>query len=200
MTGTIDFYFDFSSPYGYLASERIEALAEKHNRTLNWNPLLLGFIFPLTGQKPLVDIPMIDEYSMHDFHRSAREYGIVYNHPKTFPLSTIAACRAFYWLQTNRPEKTAEFVHAVYRAYFSKGQMIAAASDITKIANSCGLEGSGIDSANDDPKMKTICKQAVDLAIERGVFGSPFFIVDDEPFWGHDRIEQVDRWLQNNGW
>ena len=68
----IDFYFDFSSPYGYFASQKIEALAEKHGRTVDWHPMLLGVVFKQTGAAPLTEIPVKGPYSKRDFARSAR--------------------------------------------------------------------------------------------------------------------------------
>ena len=71
-TTPIDFYFDFSSPYGYLAAERIEALAAKHGRTVDWHPMLLGVVFKQTGAQPLTQVPVKGPYSRRDFARSAR--------------------------------------------------------------------------------------------------------------------------------
>ena len=75
----IDFYFDFSSPFGYLASQKIEALASKHGRT---------------GGVPLTQIALNGEYAKRDFHRSARFHSLHYRHPEPFPVNTVAACRA----------------------------------------------------------------------------------------------------------
>jgi len=70
VSDTIDFYFDFSSPYGYLGSTRIEAVAQKHNRTVNWHPILLGAIFKVSGQAPLTTYPLKGDYAMRDFDRA----------------------------------------------------------------------------------------------------------------------------------
>ena len=87
----IEFYFDFSSPFGYLASQKIEALAAKHGRTVTWRPMLLGAAFKATGGVPLTQIPLKGEYSKRDFYRSARFHGLEYRHPEPFPVSTVAA-------------------------------------------------------------------------------------------------------------
>ena len=76
MAAPIDFYFDFSSPYGYLAAQKIDALAAKHGRTVDWHPLLLGVVFKETGMAPLTMVPLKGEYSKRDFARSARFHGI----------------------------------------------------------------------------------------------------------------------------
>ena len=94
----LEFYFDFSSPYGYLAAERIDELAAKYGRKVKWRPVLLGVIFKSTGAAPLTMVPMKGEYSKMDFVRSARFMGIPYNPPSRFPLPTQVAARAYYWL------------------------------------------------------------------------------------------------------
>ena len=96
MTEPLDFYFDFSSPYGYLMSEKIDAVAAAHGRKVRWHPVLLGVIFQATGSHPPVaGASSKATYMMHDFHRSARYLGIPYNPPSRFPLPTQNAARAF---------------------------------------------------------------------------------------------------------
>ena len=93
----IDFYFDFSSPYGYLASQKIEALAAKHGRTVDWHPMLLGVVFKQTGAAPLTEIPVKGPYSKHDFARSARFHGVEFNMPPVFPIPAQAPSRIVLW-------------------------------------------------------------------------------------------------------
>ena len=69
----IEFYFEFSSPYGYIAAQQVDQLGERVGRQVNWRPMLLGPVFKVTGQAPLVEVPMKGEYSKHDFARSARK-------------------------------------------------------------------------------------------------------------------------------
>ena len=86
MKAPIEFYFDFSSPYGFVASERIEVLAAKHGRDVDWRPVLLGVVFKQTGGVPLTQAPIKGDYSKHDMARSARLYGIHgFRLPSTFP-------------------------------------------------------------------------------------------------------------------
>jgi len=88
------FYFDFSSPYSYLASEKIDALAARFGRKVKWKPLLLGIVFKTTGAVPLTQAPLKGEYSRHDFERSARYLGVPFKLPEKFPVATQAAARA----------------------------------------------------------------------------------------------------------
>src|SRR5450755_3088462 len=98
MSAQIDFYFDFSSPYGYLASEKIEALAAKHGRTVKWRPVLLGVIFKQTGATPLTMVPLKGDYSKRDMLRSARFHGVAnFRMPTKFPIPSQAPARIVLW-------------------------------------------------------------------------------------------------------
>jgi 2-hydroxychromene-2-carboxylate isomerase len=119
----IDFWFDFSSPYGYLMSEKIDAVAAAHGRKVRWHPVLLGVIFQATGSRPPVDgVSAKATYMLNDFHRSARHLGIPYNPPSRFPLPTQNAARAFYWLHGQDCALARQFAHAVYRAFFGRSR------------------------------------------------------------------------------
>ncbi|GAB4224430.1 MAG: 2-hydroxychromene-2-carboxylate isomerase [Kiloniellaceae bacterium] len=200
MSAPLDFYFDFSSPYGYLAAEQIEALAARHGREVAWRPILLGAVFPQTGGQPLLDIPLKGDYARRDIARSARLLGIPFKLPEKFPFMSVAACRAFYWLQDRDPAGAVALAKALYRAAFAEGRPIDAAEGVVKVAAAAGVDAEALAAALADPAVKQRLREEVERAISEGVFGSPLFVVDGEPFWGHDRLEQVDLWLQRGGW
>lgn len=195
MSAPIDFYFDFSSPYGYLASELIEALAARHGRSVLWHPTLLGVAFKATGAAPLATVPIKGEYSLRDMARSARFHGLRYTTPAQFPVSTHYAARAFLWISDRNPQQGKAFAHACYRAYFTENRNIAELETLLAVAESAGQTRGDIAEVVNDPQMKDRLKAEVELATTRGVFGSPFFFVDGEPFWGVDRLPQIERWL-----
>lgn len=198
--GPVDFYFEFSSPYGYIASELAEDFEKRIGRPLAWRPFLLGPVFKRTGQPPLIEIPMKGTYAKLDFARSARLHKVPYNHPARFPIGTVAACRAFYWLDDRDPARARQLAHALYRAYFVQGVDIGAPAAVIEIAKSCGVDAAALAAALEDPALKERVKNAVDAAIEANVFGSPFFIVDGEPFWGVDRMPMIEDWIRTGGW
>ncbi|MBM3341467.1 MAG: 2-hydroxychromene-2-carboxylate isomerase [Betaproteobacteria bacterium] len=195
MANPIDFYFDFSSPYGYLAAEKIEALAAQHGRSVNWRPMLLGAVFKMNGMQPLVGIPMKGSYAMHDVARSARLLGVKIKMPGKFPINTVTPCRVFYWLNARDAALAKAFAQAAYRAYFAEDRDISSSEVTANIAAKLGVDKASVMQALDDPAVKERTKTEVDAAIERGVFGSPYIVIDGEPFWGVDRLEQVERWL-----
>jgi len=196
MADPIDFYFDFSSPYGYLASTRIDALAARHGRDVTWRPFVLGAAFKVTGQQPLVEQPLRGEYAKRDFARSARLLGVPLKLPERFPFFGLAASRACYW--TEDAARARALAKAIYHAAFGEGRDVTPVASVAEIARELGIEG--VEQGVEKPETKAKLREATDEALARGVFGSPFFIVDGEPFWGHDRLEHVERWLATDGW
>jgi 2-hydroxychromene-2-carboxylate isomerase len=200
MAAPIDFYFDFSSPYGYMASTVIDALAAKHGRDVTWRPILLGVAFKVTGGTPLPMVPLKGDYSKRDFARSAGFHGIPYRLPTVFPISSQSPARAFYWLDAKDPAKAKALAAALYRAYFVDDVNISNPADTVAVAAKSGLNPAEVEAAINDPAIKELLKNEVENAIARGVFGSPYIIVDGEPFWGMDRLDQVEKWLATGGW
>lgn len=223
MKPALEFYFDFSSPYGYIASHKIEALASKHGRSVNWRPVLLGAVFKVTGGRPLPEVPLKGEYSKRDIERSARFHGVPFRLPEPFPVSTVAACRAFYAVKNEIGVRTGfpaeavatgkasegngrfanksgpdpdfsavELAKALFRAYFLENINISDPENVAKVAASIGCD---VRAALNDQAVKDCTKAEVDNAIAKGVFGSPYIVVDGEPFWGIDRFDQIERWL-----
>lgn len=196
----VEFYFDFSSPYGYFASTRIDELAARHHRSVDWRPYLVGTAMKATGHRPMITTPMIDDYMKVDVPRFARLLNLPFQLPDAFPVVASAASRAFYWLQDQDPGTARRFAGAVYHAFFGEGRDISKSAELQRIAGGCGIDGEQLVAATQDPKVKSLFKENNDAALARGVFGSPFIVVDGEPFWGADRLDQVEKWLETGGW
>ncbi|MDA0785995.1 MAG: 2-hydroxychromene-2-carboxylate isomerase [Proteobacteria bacterium] len=194
----VEFFFDFNSPYGYIAAHKIEAIAAKHGRTVDWKPFLLGAVFKVTGAQPLPHVPMKGDYAKHDFARSARFHDVTYNPPADFPFSPVAASRAVYWAKGQG--KASEMTLALYNAALGDAQDIAAPDAVVAIAAAAGFDGDALAAGLQDPAVKEQLKTVTDDAISREIFGSPFMVVDGEAFWGADRLDMVDRWLETGGW
>ena len=196
----VDFYFEFSSPYGYIASRLVEDVEQRIGRPMTWRPFLLGPVFKLTGSAPLVDIPLKGDYSKRDFARSARMHGVPFSYPQKFPIGTAAAMRAFYWVHDRDPAKARALAKALYGAYFSEGRDIGSPATVIEVASSLGVDAGELGKALENPVLKDRAKREVDAAIAAGVFGSPFFVADGEPFWGVDRLPMLERWITKGGW
>lgn len=192
----IDFYFDFSSPYSYIASEWVAALAARHGRTVNWKAILLGVTFQAAELKSPVSYPIKREYSMRDFERSARFEGVPITMPTPFPIPTQNAARLFWWLHDQDPERAVAWAHQGLRAYFARGVNLSDPAALRALVAESGLEPDAAEAVWNDPIWKQRLKAENEAAIAAGVFGAPFFVVDGEPFWGNDRRPQIERWLE----
>jgi 2-hydroxychromene-2-carboxylate isomerase len=200
MTNPIDFYFDFSSPYGYLASTRIDELAAKHGRGVTWRPILLGAVFKITGGQPLPTIPLKGSYAAHDMARTARRFKVPFKLPSRFPVATTAPSRAYYWVRDRDTALAKSLARALFHAYFAEDRDISNPEVTGNVAAKLQVSKEELLQALDEPAVKERLRSEVDAAIERGVFGSPYIVVDGEPFWGADRLEQVEQWLETGGW
>ena len=200
MAAPIEFYFDFSSPFGYLASEKIDQLAAKHGREVMWRPYLLGAVFKITGGVPTMLVPIKGDYYKRDFARSARYMGVAYRQPTVFPINSVTPSRAFYWLDSRDPARARNLARALYRAYFVDDVDISSAENALAIAAKMGLDAAEVRAGINDAAVKDRTRAEGDKAIAKGAFGSPYLIVDGEPFWGSDRLDQVDKWLATGGW
>ena len=197
MSAPIDFYFDFSSPYGYLASERIDELAARHGRAVMWHAIVLDAQFQPQGGMKIPAGLMRTEYVQRDTERTAAFFGIPFKQPSPYPVHTEHAARAFQWLSDRNPDEARAFAHGVFRAYFVEGRNIAEVAVLLEIAGALGLDREEVSNAFSDLATKARLKAEIDLAEARGVFGSPFFIVEGEGFWGPDRLAQLERWLES---
>jgi len=192
----VDFYIDFSSPYSYIASEWIEALAARHGRTVRWHAVLLGVTFQAAELKSPVSHPIKREYSLRDFERSARFAGVPFTLPEKFPVATQNAARIFWWLEESDPERAANWARHCLRAYFTRGTVdLSNAEHLKALATEFGLDAAEAERVWTEPRWKSRLKTACEEAIAQGVFGAPFFVIDGEPFWGNDRRDQIERWL-----
>lgn len=196
MHAPIDFWFDFSSPYSYLLNERLDELAARHGRSVRRHPILLGIVFKATGSAPLtLQTPAKAAYSVRDFARSARFMGIPYRHPDVFPLATQHAARAFYWLEAQDAVLATRFAHAAFRAVFVHNRDLSQAAEVLQIAADLGVDRKALADALETLEIKDRLRREVDAALALGVFGAPYVVIDGEPFFGADRLPQIERWL-----
>lgn len=198
MNSSIDFYFDFSSPYSYLASTRIDALASELGRTVSWRPILLGPIFKQIGTTPLIEIPSKGAYMLRDLERTAQLFGIAYLSPSPFPIATVKAARAMLWVEKNSGEAQArDFAHRTFRAYFTEQKNISDLEIVLGILSQTGLDPKRAAHEIEQENIKVALKDQTADAMARGVFGAPFMFIDDEPFWGFDHLDHLEKWIKH---
>lgn len=200
MNDPMHFYFDLSSPYGYFAANKIDELAGRFDRQVIWHPILLGAIFKVSGSSPLASQPLKWEYTQNDLDRMARFMELPWKLPQAFPISTHVAARAFYWINQTDPVRAKTFALACYDHYFGHGLDISSPETVAEIGKKIGLNGDDLRQAVQDQTFKDKLRDETSAAIEAGVCGSPFYIIDGETFWGADRLWMVRRWLKSGGW
>jgi len=196
----IEFWFDFSSGYGYLAAQEIEALGERVKRPILWRPYMLGTAFKVTGMRGLSSTPLKGDYARHDWARAARKMGVPFAPPKDHPKIALAATRAFYWIEANRPGEEKRFAREVFGQYYSGKLDTSDADAVAALAGSLGLETAKVRTGLEAAEIKERARAISESAVQRGIFGSPFFVVDGEPFWGWDRIPMIEEWIRTGGW
>ncbi len=196
----IEFWFDFSSGYAYFAAADIDALADRHGRAVTWRPFMLGVAFQQTGARGLSSTPMKGDYARNDWARLSRRTGLAFNPPAHHPIIALPASRAYYWIAQHAPGKAHAFAKAVFHAYYAEGQDLSEPTKVAALGPGLGVAATDLDVGMRDPAIKAQLKDAGDEAIAKGVFGSPFFIADGEPFWGTDRLAMLDDWLSTGGW
>ena len=202
MKAPLHFHFDFISPYGYFASLRIEELARAHGREVEWRPMLLGIaVLKVMGLKPLLDTPLKGEYTRRDVLRHARRHGIALTRDFDAPVgSPLPAARAFCLVKHHHPHLQSAMARAIYHAHWAQGRDLSTPQAIAGIALPQGMDPAWIEAAVQGEFASTLLKRSVDESLRAGVFGSPTVIVDGEPFWGFDRLPDVEAWLATGGW
>ena len=199
--GPIEFYFDLISPYGYLASTRIEAIAARYGRAVDWKPVLLGItVMKVMGLPPLPQTPLKKDYVARDVPRMARLLGVPLVMHGLKGINSLAASRAFLWLKAKDPALASRFAQRVYARLWQEGRDITQPSDMADEAAALGVDRAAVLTAIESPEMKAALKAAVEAAIANGVFGVPTFIVDGEPLWGVDRLWMLEHWLAHGDW
>lgn len=196
----MEFWFDFASPYAYFASLEIETIAARHGRDVRWRPFLLGATFSITGMQPLSRTPLRGDYARLDWDRLARRRGVGFQLPTNHPALTVAPGRAFMWIEERYPDKGKTFGRLFFESYFAKGCDVSDVDTVLELAEASGVPSGALRVALTEPWLKNRFRQQTAEALARGVFGSPFFFVDGEAFWGADRIPMIDEWLATGGW
>ncbi|MFT7530525.1 MAG: 2-hydroxychromene-2-carboxylate isomerase [Gammaproteobacteria bacterium] len=200
MPKIIEFFFDLSSPYGYMATYRAEEIEQKTGYRLEWNPYLMGAVFKQTDRQPLVSYPLVSEYTLNDIKRSCRKISAPLSIPDKFPVVTAGACRACYWAEEQDTQTAQQLVKALYSAYFVENRDISKSDTVLDVIAEAGLDREHAAIALASQELKDKARQKTSAAMHRGIFGSPFFLVNGETFWGNDRIDDLILWCQRGGW
>jgi 2-hydroxychromene-2-carboxylate isomerase len=192
----IEFFFDFPSAYSYFAALEIEDLAARQAREVRWIAFSLGSAFRLTGAQPLTRTPLKADYTALDWARIARLKGRdAFRIPEGHPHAGLPALRGFHWIDAGDSALAARFAKAVFTGYFEQGLAIDDVAAVADLAGGLGIDRDDFAAAVVEPRMKARAREVGEDAVQRGVFGVPWIVVDGEPFWGWDRLPMVERRL-----
>ena len=182
---TLEFFYDFVSPYSYLASVRVEAEVARVGGTVRFRPFLLGGVFNATGVHGPIENPAKAAYLPTDLSRWARRIGAPFAWPPKFPLLTVLPLRAAF--AAEKAGQLVPFTHAIYRAFWAEGRDISDGAVVAEAATRAGLDGAAL--VAEAPNYKEALKAQTQEAIDRGSFGAPTFFVGKEMFIGNDRLD-----------
>lgn len=201
MSAPIEFWFDFISPYGYLAATQIDEIAMRHGRTADWRPLLLGVtVLKVMGLKALAETPLKQDYVRIDQPRLARLLGVPFSRHALKNVNSLAASRAFLWIKQRDAGLAVRFAKRVYERLWVRGLDITPAEAVIEEALALGIDAREIEAAMAGEEAKAALKASVEAAIAKSVFGVPTFVVDGEPIWGVDRLWMLEHWLRFGNW
>jgi 2-hydroxychromene-2-carboxylate isomerase len=199
--GSFDFFWDFSSPFGYLASTQAEDLARRTGAKVTWRPVLLGGLFKAIGapEVPIATFPAAKQlYCGKDLERWAAYWGVPFRFSTRFPVNSLRALRVYLALPESHQSAYRE---AVFRGAWAEDRDITDDAVLASCVGGADREAVARDAfarANSD-EVKLALRTATELAVARGVFGVPTFQVGDELFWGQDRLELVEAALSPGG-
>jgi 2-hydroxychromene-2-carboxylate isomerase len=194
MTRTIDYYFATISPYAYLGHDRFVAIAQKHGAPVAVKPINLGEVFPVSGGLPLSKrAPQRQAYRLVELERWAQHLGKPMRiQPAFFPVNGDLAAHWILAAAESGPAQALALAGAVGRAIWEQDRNIADAATMEAIATECGLP-SALAQRAQAPEIAEKYAGLTRQAIARGVFGAPTYVVEDELFWGQDRLDFLDR-------
>lgn len=196
MTKVIDYYLTLISPYAYLGSQRFEEIAKRHGAEIRVKPVDFGVIFPKTGGLPLAKrAPARQAYRLVELRRWSAFLNMPLNlHPKHFPAPDRLAAGLVIAAEQAGGDPL-RLAHAILRAVWTEERDIADAATLEAIARETGHDGPALMAKAQDPDVAARYAALTEEALGHGVFGAPTYVYKDEPFWGQDRLDFLDRAL-----
>ena len=189
---SILFLFDFLSPYAYLASTQIHALAARHGRDVELVPVVFGALLDAHGTRGPAEIPARRRYLIRDVVRIAHRFGVPIAPPPAHPFNPLLALRVASLPMAS--ERRRALVDALYRAAWVDGRDLGDRAVVAAVVAAAGGEPGLVDAAGTD-EAKARLRRQTDEAIAAGVFGVPTMLVDGEPFWGCDSLPYLEGFL-----
>ena len=194
MAEFVDYYLSLNSPWSYMGHRRIADLAERHRLAVRLHPVdFTGVIFPATGGLPVGKrSPQRQAYRLVELERWRKHLDIALNiHPRFWPADEALAAQMVL-ASRESGAGTVTLVGALMRAVWSEQRNIAERDTLLAVAGECGLDGGSLIAVADEAEMAELRASESREAIERGVFGAPTYIYEEQPFWGQDRLDLLE--------
>ena len=186
MTKSIDFYFDFISPYSYLAYKKIKSLNDLNNYKIIYKPILLGGLHNLGGiTAPAFNVRKMKNMK-NDCELIAKKNKIIFKWNDKFPINSLYLMRGYLVLSEKLKEK---YFEVCFDNYWKENTDLSSEENIHKILDLCSINKTDFFKNINDKKIKDQLKELTNLAFQKDIFGAPTFVVNNKIFWGQDRLE-----------
>ena len=195
MAQRLEFFFDYGSPYSYFADTQLADLVQRTGCEIVYRPMLLGGVFKAVGgHSPMAEpIEAKRRYFGLELRRAVEHYGVPFTSPPGFPINTLQIMRTAH---AALREGVFEVFHpAVFRAFWGEGQGLGDLRVLASVLESAGLDAEALLAASLDADVKGELRETTEEAVERGAFGAPPFFLEEELFFGADRLPFLERVL-----
>lgn len=197
MTKSLDFYFDFGSPAAYLAYTQLPKICAESGASVIWKPMLLGGVFQATGNSSPAAVPAKGKYVFGDLQRFAARYGVPFKHNPFFPINTLMLMRGAVGLQMRKDDRFGAYLKAIFEAIWVNGKNLNDLAVTGAVLHEAGFDAAAILGLVSQQDVKDRLKVLTQRAVERGIFGAPTMFVNDQMFWGQDRLDFVREALKD---
>ena len=186
MTKSIDFYFDFISPYAYLAHKRIINIEKIEKVKFVYKPILLGGLHNLRKITPAAFIEAKKKFTVHDCKMVAKKFQIEFKFNDKFPINSIKLMRGILTVDENIKKK---YINDFFNAYWSLNLDLSNEETVKKILNNLNIDPNSFFEKIAEQRIKDKLKKLTQESFDKDIFGAPTFIVNNKLFWGQDRLD-----------
>jgi 2-hydroxychromene-2-carboxylate isomerase len=191
MSKTVEFFFDLGSPTSYLAYTQLPKICAQTGSQLIYQPMLLGGVFKATGNASPVSIPAKGRYMLQDLARYARRYDVPLAFNPHFPINTLQLMRAVTGMQLRHPQRFVALIDCLFRALWVEKRNLNDPATVAAVLSEGGFDPQEVLALTHDEEVKNALKDKTEQALQRGVFGAPSMFVDNQLFFGQDRLDFV---------
>ncbi|WP_371355660.1 2-hydroxychromene-2-carboxylate isomerase [Pseudomonas chlororaphis] len=191
MSKTVEFFFDLGSPTSYLAYTQLPKICAQTGSQLIYQPMLLGGVFKVTGNASPISIPAKGRYMLQDLARYARRYEVPLAFNPHFPINTLLLMRAVTGMQLRHPQRFIAFIDCLFRALWVEKRNLNDQDTVAAVLSEGGFDPLEVLALTNDEEVKNALKDKTEQALQRGVFGAPSMFVDNQLFFGQDRLDFV---------